>query len=366
VGLLDYYRQFTSMTPEEVNEQLHARATERKQRELARVEPVDLSTTTWHELPHPNVVAAITFIARRGLNTYADRRAAELRTELANLVGVPPDRIAIGTGAAQLLQSAAHELMETGDELVTPWPSYGLYPIMARRAHGSAVPVPGFSVDALLSAVNERTRLVCVCNPNDPTGELLDAAELERLLAGLPERAVVLLDEALVDFVGAQGRDAALALLDDHPRLLVFRSFSKAWGLAGLRCGYALGGPGAEPLLERLTPDVAVNDLTQAGALEALRSDHDRVARRSAAVAAERERVAAALRDRGHEVAPSHANVLWVAVPGRDGGDVAEALARAGVIVAAGGPLGDADRVRITIRGPEATVRLLNALDQVL
>ena len=139
----------------------------------------------------------------------------------------------VGDGVAQLLGAAAQALLEPSDELVTPWPSYGLYPAIAHRARGHAVPVPGFGAQAVLRAVNDRTRLVALCNPNDPTGELVPVDELRSLLEALPERVVVLLDEALRDFVDAEERDAALALVEEFPRLLVFRTFSKAWGLAG-------------------------------------------------------------------------------------------------------------------------------------
>ena len=126
----------------------------------------------------------------------------------------------------------------------------------------------------------------------------------------------MLLDEALRDFVDAEERDAALALVDEFPRLLVFRTFSKAWGLAGLRVGYAIGGPGAEPLLEQLEPELGLNELAQAGALEALRHAGGVVAGRAAMVAAERTRLTAAVRDLGLHVTPSQANVLWLRAEG--------------------------------------------------
>src|SRR5438045_1966164 len=123
--------------------------------------------------------------------------ANELRGELAAAFGVARDQIVVGNGAAQLLAAAAQALIEPGDELVTPWPSYPLYPIMARRARGRAVPVGGFGAEPILRAINDRTRVVALCNPNDPTGELLSTSELEELLSALPERVAVLLDEAL-------------------------------------------------------------------------------------------------------------------------------------------------------------------------
>jgi histidinol-phosphate aminotransferase len=275
---------------------------------------------------------------------------------------VPRERLVVGGGIAQLMSAAAAALLEPGDELITPWPSYPLYPVMARRAHGQAVPVSGFGTEPVLSAVNERTRIVALCNPNDPTGELVAAEALRELLGALPERVVVLVDEALRDFVDAEPRDATLALLEDHPRLLVFRTFSKAWGLAGLRCGYAVGGPGAEPLLEQLAPELGLNELAQAGVLEALRTGEALVAGRAAAVAAERRRLTAELGELGVEVAPSQANVLWLRLDGLEGAEAAHRLERQGVLVAPGGPLGSAGHVRATVRDGEATDRLLRAV----
>lgn len=364
-GLLGYYRQFEGLTEEEVNADLREAAAERRAKELSRQEPLDLSRTTWPEYPHPAIVNAITFAARRGLHRYLDRSSAELRSELAHRHGVEETRVVVGDGAAALLSEAAGALLEAGDEVVTPWPSYPLYPVMARQARASAVPVAGFSVESILGAITDRTRLVALCNPNDPTGELLSVDALATLLDALPERVVVLLDEALRDFVDAEDVDATLALLERFPRLLVFRTFSKAWGLAGLRCGYALGGPGAEPLLEQLAPELGVNELAQAGALEALRSRGDTPRRRADRIAEHRAALLAALQDRGLEAAPSQANVLWLLAPGRDGAAaLSAALHRSGVIVQTGTAVGSPDRLRITVPHlPEHVDRLLRALD---
>jgi histidinol-phosphate aminotransferase len=229
------------------------------------------------------------------------------------------------------------------------------------------VPVPGYGVDAVLSAVNEHTRLVALCSPNDPTGELVEAAELRRLLEALPERVIVLLDEALADFADAQPLDASLALVEDHPRLLCFRSFSKAWGLAGLRVGYALGGPGSEPLLEQLAPELGVNELAQAGALEALRSTELLMQRRVERVLTQRGRLLTELRSRERvAVTPSQANFVWLEADGIDGAELVRRLDRAAVRVAGGGPLGDPRRIRVSIHDAAATDRFLRALDGAL
>ncbi|HEV2821367.1 MAG TPA: aminotransferase class I/II-fold pyridoxal phosphate-dependent enzyme [Solirubrobacteraceae bacterium] len=247
MGLLDYYRQFEALTPEEQRQQAHEHLLERQRDALEHVEPLDLSSTTWPGLPHPAVVTAVTWTARRGMHGYADPLGGELRAELARHHGVAAARVAVGHGAAQLLEAAAQALLGPGDELLSPWPTYPLYPLVARRCGAHAVATRNAAGDAVAGAVSPRTRLVVLCSPNDPTGEVLSSELLRDLLEGLPERIVVVLDEALVDFATSRPRDEALALLEDHPRLVVVRTFSKAWGLAGLRCGYALGGPGAEP-----------------------------------------------------------------------------------------------------------------------
>jgi histidinol-phosphate aminotransferase len=367
-GLLGYYKQFEGLSEDEINAELHEAAAERRAKALSRLEPLDLSRTTWPEYPHPAIVNAITFAARRGLHRYLDRSSGELRSELAHRHDIAEGRLAVGDGVAQLISEAASSLMEPGDELVTPWPSYPLYPVVARHARGQAVPVPGFSVDTILAAVNDRTRLVALCNPNDPTGELLGIDELARLLEALPERVVVLLDEALRDFATDEPLDATLALLERFPRLLIFRTFSKAWGLAGLRCGYVLGGPGAEPMLEKFAPELGVNELAQAGALEAVRTVSGIVDRRRAIVAEHRTHLTAELRTRGFDFPASQANVLWVQAPGspspRGAADLATALGRSGIVVQTGTALGAPDRIRLTVpHRPEDIVRLLRSFD---
>jgi histidinol-phosphate aminotransferase len=366
VSLLDYYRQFEGMSEEEVNEGLREEAAERRRKALTRVETLDLSQTTWPDLPHPRIVNAITFVARSGLQRYPQLHGQDLRNALAHRHGIDPARLILGNGAAELLNSATRALMSPGQLLLTSWPSYPLYPIMARRADGRAIPISG-GVDALLQAAHEQeARVVALASPNDPTGELLPAAAVERLLDGLPDGVAVLLDESLVEFVDAQPVDATLGLLEGHPRLLVFRSFSKAWGLAGLRVGYALGGPGSEDLLAELEPDLGVSEVSQAGALEALRSCSGLLANHARQICEERRRLTAALRERRFEVSDSQANFLWAAHALLEGDELSARLARAGVLVAAGAALGEPRHVRISLRNASATDRLLGAIDKAL
>ncbi len=365
MGLTDYYRQFEGLSEEEVNQGLREEAAERRRKALTRVLTLDLSQTTWPELPHPDVVNAITFTARAGLHRYPHLRGSKLRLELARRHGVEPGRLIVGNGAAQLLSAATRALIEPGQELITRWPAYPLYPIMARRAHGQTVRVSG-GVDELLAAVaSHHARAVVLASPNDPTGELLETAELERLLAGLPEGVAVLLDESLVEFADAQPTNASLELLERFPRLLVFRSFSKAHGLAGLRLGYAIGGPGSEELLTELEPDLGVSEVSQAGALEALHSGGPLLARRVRTICEERTFLTEELRTRHFEVSNSQANFLWVAHPQIDGGELSARLARTGVLVAAGTALGEPRHVRISLLNRAASTRLLGAIDNI-
>jgi histidinol-phosphate aminotransferase len=358
VGLRDYYKQFQEEPPEETSARLRAQADERRRTALAQVDELDLSSLTWPHLPPSTVVNAVTYVARRGLHRPPDLEAGALRSELAHRLGLPERRVVVGSGAAQLLAAAADALLEPGDELVTAWPSYPLLPLLAQRSGATAVPAPGFSAEALLRAVTERTRVIALANPNDPTGAWLDERALAGLLEQLPERVVVLLDEALAEYAPR----TATGLVDRFPRLIAVRTFSKAWGLAGLRVGYAAGGPDSEPLLERLVPPGGVGDLAQAGALEALRTAERTMVARVAMVEAERTRLVDALQRLGLTVAPSAANLVWFAAEGLDAAELTARLERSKVLVAAGGRFGDDTHVRAAVQDRAASDRLLDAL----
>jgi histidinol-phosphate aminotransferase len=357
VGFRDYYRQFDDLDEELLNRERRERRARERRLALERVPDLDISGTEWPDMPHSEIVNAAIARARGRVNGYPDRHASGVRRLLADRHAIAPEKIALGNGAAELLQSAAMALLSQGDELLMPWPSYPLYPLMA--AHAYARPHPCERA-RLLDEVSERTRAVVLCNPNDPTGDHMRAGELGTLLSALPEHVHVLLDEALVHFQDVEDVDACLRLVDAFPRLLVVRTFSKAYGLSGLRVGYAVSGDAS--LLAAVAPVLGVNALSQAAVEHALRTGDAEIERRRQAVSRERARLLYGLAELPVDVSPSQANFVWLAAHGMNGDQLAYGLRRQGVIVAPGGPLGADDHIRATVRDGAATDRLLRAL----
>jgi histidinol-phosphate aminotransferase len=370
VGILDYYKQFEDVDEEELNKVRRARRAEERKLALERAPDLDLSSTEWPELPNSEVVNASIYTARGRVNGYPDRHASGVRRRLAERHAVEPERIVIGNGAAELLQAAAMALMSAGDELVTPWPSYPLYPLMAARAGGRPVAVDagddGQDLGKLLDAVTDRTRLVVICNPNDPTGTYVPAERIAALAGELPERVHLIVDEALVHFQDAEPLDAVLRLTDAFPRLVVVRTFSKIYGLSGLRIGYAVGSSSAAQLLDSIAPVLGVNALSQSAVIQALKISDPEVTRRRDAVIEERHRLLTALQSFPVDFTDSQANFVWMAAEGISGAALANRLKRESITVAPGGPLGADDHVRAAIRDVGATNRLLSALEKAL
>ena len=310
------------------------------------------------------MVNASIYTARGRVNGYPDRHAAGVRRVLAERHGVEPEQIVLGNGAAELLQAAALALLAEGDELLMPWPSYPLYPLMASRAGAKPVAVEHFQ--DLREAVTDRTRVVVLCNPNDPTGTYMPAEELGALVLDLPRDVHVLVDEALVHFQDVEPVDSVLRLTDAFPNLIVFRTFSKIYGLSGLRAGYAVASSSGTRTLDAIAPVLGVNALTQAAVDQALKIGGPEVERRRASVIKERIRLLEALRELPVDVTDSQANFIWLTADGVSGHQLTSRLAEQGVIVAPGGPLGADGHVRAAIRNSGATDRLLNALERAL
>lgn len=370
MGLLDYYRQFDDMSQAEESQRLLRKRDEARAQALTKIPLLDLAGTEWPDFPNSEVMNASIYVARGRINGYPDRYAEKLRLSLADRHGIEAERIAVGNGAAELLQLAAHALLREGDELVTPWPSYPLYPLMAQRAGGRPVAVDlrdeRMDSERVLAAIGERTRVVMICNPNDPTGTYVRSEELAGLFDQIPEHVHVLLDEALVHFQDIEHEDACLRLTDRFPRLTVFRTFSKAYGLSGLRIGYAVGSRDSAELLGKIAPVLGVNALSQAAADYAVGIADREIAQRRRLVSEQRAQLLDELPQLGVQVAPSQANFLWMRVEGISGADLAARLERERVLVAPGGPLGADDHVRAAVRGPNETSRLLLAMRRAL
>ena len=360
MGFRDYYRQFEDFDQEQLNRERRARRLREKTLALERLPDLDLSGTEWPDMPHSEIANAAIARARGLVNRYPDRHAAGVRRLLSERHGVDPERIVMGNGCAELLQSAVLFLVGRGDEMLMPWPAYPLYPLLA--THAGARPV-ACDRSAVLENVGERTRAVVICNPNDPTGDYLPSGRLGALLAALPEHVHVLLDEALVQFQDAEDEDACMRLVEAFPRLLVVRTFSKAWGLSGLRAGYAVGSDAA--LLAAVAPNLGVNALTQAAIEHALRTGETEIARRRDVVSRERRRLIEGLRAAGAEVSDSQANFVWLRARGMSGDALAQGLRKHGVIVAPGGPLGAEDHVRAGVLDAAASARLLRAYESI-
>ncbi|MDX6555612.1 MAG: histidinol-phosphate aminotransferase [Miltoncostaeaceae bacterium] len=303
------------------------------------------------------------------LNRYPDGAARALRRALAELHGVEPGQVTIGNGSCELILMAGQALLDPGTTVVHADPSFALYPHLATAAGAEAVAVPlapdeGHDLDAMAAAVDERTRLVIVCNPNNPTGVRRSADAVERFLDGLPEDLAVLVDEAYVDFVTDADSGRTMSLARERPNLLVTRTFSKAHGLCGLRVGYGIGGAGWIDAIDAVRQPFNTNALGQAAALESLRHPGE-LARRTAVLVEERARVEAGLDALGIARVPSQANFLLVSPDARLGSDpsaVHEQLLRLGVIVRDGAALGCPGRLRVSIGLPDENTALLDAL----
>ncbi|HEX8646448.1 MAG TPA: histidinol-phosphate transaminase [Thermoleophilaceae bacterium] len=370
MGLLDYYRRFDDVDHEEVNKELRERRRREKMLALQEVPTLDLSSTEWPDFPHSEIMNAAIYAARGRVNSYPDRHGTDIRRQLAERHGLEPEQFVLGNGAAELLQAATLVLVHRGEELVTPWPSYPLYPLMAQRAGGRPVAVDlrggRADLEAVRAAVTEKTRAVVICNPNDPTGTYVTSEEIGTLASSLPEHVHLLVDEAYVEFQDVEPRDSVLRLVDAFPRMLVFRTFSKIWGLSGLRAGYVVGSRVSGELLGSIAPALGVNVLTQAGIGYALSMDDSAIEKRRDMVIEQRRRMMDELHDLPVDAPESQANFVWLNATGLNGAQLAARLEEKRVLVSPGAPLGADDHVRASIWYSGATGRLLSALAEAV
>jgi len=324
-----------------------------------------------NENPYPPLpgVLATAVAAAQEINRYPDFGSAALIEEIAKFTGVPPERVAVGTGSVGVLQQLVQATAGPGDEVLFAWRSFEAYPIITQIAGATAVTIPlrpdeTHDLDAMAAAITERTRLILVCNPNNPTGAIVRRAELERFLDRVPQDVLVVLDEAYVEFVRDEDypEGVAISLSPIRRNLCVLRTFSKAYGLAGLRIGYAIAPEPVAEALRACAVPFGVNLVAQAAAVESLRSQ-EALLERVEALVVERERVLAALRELdlagryGVDLYDSQANFFWLRLGGRSV-EFAQACEAIGVTVRPYAP----DGVRVTIGEQEANDRVIELL----
>jgi histidinol-phosphate aminotransferase len=314
--------------------------------------------------PLPGVIDAITEAAA-GVHRYPDMGVVALREALADRHGVDPDRVATGCGSVALAEHLARVACLPGDEVVYAWRSFEAYPIIVATTAATSVRVPntaehGHDLPAMAAAVSERTRLVFVCNPNNPTGTAVRRAELEAFLDAVPDDVLVVIDEAYREFVTDRAVPDALASHGDRPNVVVLRTLSKAWGLAGLRIGFLVAQPEVAAAVRKVVTPFSTSGAAQAAALAALRAT-DEMTRRAALVGSERERVLTALHKLAPDVPDSQANFVWLPLGGR-AVEFAAGCEREGVIVR---PF-PGDGVRVTIGTPEENDQFLAAAEGLL
>ena len=308
--------------------------------------------------------------ALEGLNRYPDPEKSLLRKRIAERCDVSPGMVAVGNGSCEILLAAAEAMLEPGAEIVYAWPSFSMYPHLAAMTGAGAVTVPldaegRHDLAAMAREVTHATRMVVVCNPNNPTATALPPAEIDAFLADLPRHVAVVVDEAYVEFSTVQDPDESLELVRRHPNLVVLRTFSKVYGLCGLRAGYALGPERFRLAVDRVRQPFSVNALAQAAAAEAM-LHQDEVERRVERTAVERLHVESELEERGLEATDSEANFSWFSVGERDETEVMRGLAERGVIVRAGTALGQEGWIRVTYGTRQENDRFLAALDEVI
>jgi histidinol-phosphate aminotransferase len=328
-----------------------------------------------NESPFPPLPAVREAVERAlgGLNRYPDPSNSLLRRRLSERYEVPASRVAIGNGSCDILLAAGEALLEPGAEVVYAWPSFSVYPHLAAASGARAVTVAldaehRHDLEAMLREVTVATRLVIVCNPNNPTSTAVPLADIAAFLAEVPRHVCVIVDEAYCEYNLAEDPDASLALLDAHPNLVLLRTFSKVYGLCGLRVGFALCGSEELPrALDQVRQPFFCNALAQAAATEAL-AHQDAVLDRVTRTIAERISMGERLQALGLEVADSQANFCWVLLgPERDEQALMAGLADQGVLVRGGTALGsEVPALRVTYGLAEENARFLDELAQLL
>jgi histidinol-phosphate aminotransferase len=336
--------------------------------------PDDVAMLASNESPWPPIPEVVEAAARAalGANRYPDPTNAALRGALSRRYDVPVNRIAVGNGSVDLLMAAGEALLDPGAEIVYAWPSFSVYPHLPAASGATVIAVPlddrhRHDLDAMAREITVATRLVIVCNPNNPTSTALPLAEIAAFVERVPPEVALILDEAYCEFNLLDDPDASIELLDRHPNLVLLRTFSKAYGLAALRVGYALcGSESFVKAVHQVRQPFVVNGVAAAAAVEAL-EHRDAVTQRVERTVAARTEIVEGLRALGIEPAESQANFGWFDLPDPATEDaVVVGLSQRGVLVRAGRALGREGAVRVTYGTSDQNQRFLAALRDLL
>lgn len=325
---------------------------------------VKLASNEVTEGPLPSVLDAI-ITAAGSANRYPDNGMVELTANLAKKLGVTEDQVQVGCGSVALCQNLITITSGPGDEVLFAWRSFESYPLATRVTGATPVQVPltpdlVHDLPAMVAAITDRTRLIFVCNPNNPTGTVVEADALREFLHAVPSDIIVALDEAYFEYLRLGPTEAydAVELCREFRNLVVLRTFSKAYGLAGLRVGYAIGDPEVITALRKVHVTFSVNSLAQHAASACLEAGDELLAR-TESVVAERTRVTGRLRELGYRVPDSQANFVWLEL-GDETMDFAGAAVDAGVVVR---PFAG-DGVRVTVTNPAEDDTFLRFAEQ--
>lgn len=320
-----------------------------------------LASNESHYDPLPAAATAVAEAAGR-MNRYPDMAAVGLRERLARHLGVTAEEVVVGPGSVGVLQQIITGLCDAGDEVVFAWRSFEAYPILVELAGARPVRVPldgaeDHDLDAMAAAVTGRTKVILLCTPNNPTGVPISHDRLEAFLQSVRSDVLVVIDEAYVEYADAGSGPDSLALYRRYPNVCILRTFSKAYGLAGLRVGYAITTAAIAEGLRRTALPFAVSALAQKAAIASLDAAEEMAARVSA-VKQERARMAAELADQGWTLQPSQGNFLWIRADDQLLATLVDAFDAAGILVRAY----PGDGVRITVADSDSNNRVLRLL----
>lgn len=310
--------------------------------------------------PLPSVVDAVTRAATH-MQRYPNMAAPEFRAALARRLDVPEEDIALGGGSVESAAQIVRAFAGHGDEVIYAWRSFEAYPLLVKTAGATAVEVPltpteHHDLPAMLAAITARTRVIFICTPNNPTGTVADHEELREFLKQVPSHILVVVDEAYTHFVNDPTAVRGLEIYREFDNVVVLHTFSKAYGLAGLRLGYTIARADVREGLAKTAMPFAVTDVASAAGVASLEAEAE-LQERVDLLVSERDRVEAELALLGWNVPPSQANFFWLAV-GDETDDVQEHLLRHGVIARPFSGVG----IRVSIGEPEANDAVLSAL----